>query len=202
MLLSSVSVHGVREAHSEILCQYIIMHVGLLWPDKMIGGGWEEGIIQCVAPAGWTWCPRGPLISREARRPPDTSHLSPCPLRSLSPVSTTPADTYLIGWLHVWTRQTLIALVSTRWHVLDWATLYSFCSDSAGDWLTFCLAPSGRFSLAFLCVYAVCQDGLVRWQMKDNFIDSLIALWNVCDVSSIMVASELQDRLWALLFVP
>ena len=109
----------------------------------------------------------GPFDIQRSPSAPDTSHLSPCPLTSLSPVFATPADTYLIGWLHVWTRQKLIALVGTLWHVFDWATLYSFAaiplmigwhfaSPRRGDslWL---------FSVFTLCVRTVSSDD--RWKI-------------------------------------
>lgn len=70
ILFVSISIQGhcFQEVQSCILCQSAVMHaVSLLWSNKMIGRGWEEGIIQRVAPAG---CNRRPplssLIYREA----------------------------------------------------------------------------------------------------------------------------------------
>lgn len=60
ILFVSISIQGhcFQEVQSSILCQSAVMHaVSLLWSDKMIGRGWEEGIIQRVAPAGCNRCP-------------------------------------------------------------------------------------------------------------------------------------------------
>lgn len=152
--------HCVQEERSDILCQYIIMHaVSLLWFDKMIGGGWEEGIIQCVAPAGWTWCPRSSLIYREASVLA-TSHLSP------------------VHSHHCHESQ--------HWLTIIWLADFMFelsesnrigCHPMTRVWLDDIVFVPGDSSLIGwhfarpirvilfgpVCFYVVCLDGLVRW---------------------------------------
>lgn len=106
-----------------IFCGTIIMHaVSLFWTDRMIGKGWEEGVIQCVAPAGWTWCPPESFDIEKSCQSPSPL---PCPLRSLSLVRTM-ADTYLICWLHVWTFREQSFFGDSQWRVFDRMILYLF----------------------------------------------------------------------------
>lgn len=114
---------------------------------KMIGGGWEEGVIQCVAPAGWTQYTWSCLIKHSG-----PGHLPPlaCPLTSLSLVATL-ADTYLIGWLHVWTlRKQSHWLTTNDTHVIG-----QHCVCSADDRLTFCLTCRCNSLLASLFLRCV-----------------------------------------------
>lgn len=105
ILFMSISIQGhcFQDVKSSILCQSAVIHaVSLLWSDKMIGRGWEEGIIQRVAPAG---CNRRPPELTDIQR----SHRSwPSSLLSnyITVTCHNAADKKkLTGRLHVWTRK-------------------------------------------------------------------------------------------------
>lgn len=112
ILFVSISIQGhcFQEVQSYILCQSAVMHaLSLLWSDKMIGRGWEVGIIQRVAPAGCNQRPPELFdIQRSRRSWPPLS----CPITSLSPVTT------LLTKKKIWLADFMFEPESNYWVML------------------------------------------------------------------------------------